>query len=162
MQPNTHQHGNGCCCAGFELRADQDDDLFSVIDVEKVRCLNECSTGSCKRVLRPFAERNQYDGVLAPPSKDPELLINIPFKEEVKVRAVIIIQGEGRPETVGLWSNKENYDFSLVEEEEPINLLKLNTWTECGGIEVLTQYTDPNQNPKVSSSSKSCVAHKGL
>lgn len=77
---------------------------------------------------------------MKPPAGDPELLLIVPFKEEVKVRAVTCYAGEiGRPEEISLWSNKENFDFSLVEEEEPVNRLKLTDWTPCNGIEVLTQ-----------------------
>jgi hypothetical protein len=92
-------------------------------------------------VFRPFADRNVPSPyILRPPEGDPELLLVVPFKEEVKVRAITLYAGEvGRPERIGLWSNRENFDFSLVNEEDPINDLKLNGWTPCNGIEVLTQ-----------------------
>ena len=118
-----------------------DDDLFEVIDIDGIRCLNEDTNDSCKKVFRPFVERNNPSPhILNPPEGDPELLLIVPFKEEVKVRAVTLYSGNvGRPEKIGLWSNKENIDFSLVEEEDPVNLLLLKDWTPCNGIEVLTQ-----------------------
>lgn len=139
-------HGPGCACAGYEL-SDKgslralDDDLHEVIDLDSIRCLNEETNHSCKRIFRPFQLRNQpCEQVLKPPNGDPELLLVVPFKEEVKVRAVTLYAGDvGRPEKIGLWSNKENFDFSLVEEEDPVNTLVLNSWTPCNGTEVNTQ-----------------------
>lgn len=118
-----------------------DDDLFEVIDIENIRCLNEETNQSCKKIFKLFQDRNAPSPhVLNPPNGDPELLLVVPFKEEVKVRAVTLYSGNvGRPEKIGLWSNKENFDFSLVEEEDPINVLMLNSWTPCNGIEANTQ-----------------------
>ena len=133
-------HGLGCACSGFEV-TDKDDDLFEVIDVEKVRCFNEDAANSCKRVFRAYSERAKFANppYLAPSKGDSEILLVIPFTEEVKVRAIVIISGQvGKPQEANLWSNKENFDFSLVEEE-PVNSLKLNDWTPCNGISVLTQ-----------------------
>lgn len=118
-----------------------DDDLYEVIDIDGIRCLNEDTNHSCQKVFRPFEERNvPSDARLKPPAGDHELLLIVPFKEEVKVRAVTLYAGQvGRPEEIGLWSNKENFDFSLVEEEKPVNNLVLDSWTPCNGIESLTQ-----------------------
>jgi PITH domain len=143
-EPN---HGGGCSCAGYEVTdkgmpsSYADDDLYEVIDIEGIRCLNEDITYSCQKVFRPFSDRLLLsDSHLKPPSGDPEILLIVPFKEEVKVRAITLYAGNiGKPEEIGLWSNKENFDFSLVEEEIPVNNLALNSWTPCNGIEVLTQ-----------------------
>lgn len=109
--------------------------------MDAIRCLNENTHFSCKTIFRPFTERNQPSPhVLKPPEGDSELLLVVPFKEEVKVRAITLYSGNvGKPEKLSLWSNKENFDFSLVEDETPVNELKLNGWTPCNGIEVLTQ-----------------------
>lgn len=138
---SNHGHGPGCACAAYAL-VDKDDDLFECIDVENVRCLNEDVNHSCRTVFRPFEERTNAGNppYLKPPQGDSELLLIIPFTEEVKVRAVTLYSGiVGLPNELNLYSNKENFDFSLVEEEEPINRLPLKNWTSCGGIQVLTQ-----------------------
>jgi hypothetical protein len=140
-------HGLGCSCAGYEVtdkgmcQLIADDDLYEVIDIDGIRCLNEDTTQSCQKVFRPFSDRLlPSDAQLKPPTGDSEILLIVPFKEEVKVRAITLYAGNvGRPEEIGLWSNKENFDFSLVEEENPTNKLILNSWTPCNGIEVLTQ-----------------------
>ena len=115
--------------------------MFEVIDIDGIRCLNEETNQSCKKIFRSFQDRNVLSPhVLTHPEGEPELLLVVPFKEEVKVRAITLYAGNvGRPEKIGLWSNKENFDFSLVEEEDPINTLVLNGWTPCNGIEALTQ-----------------------
>jgi PITH domain len=77
--------------------------LFEVVEVDKVRCLNERVFGSCKKVFRPTQDRSKFaNSSLRPAEGDPELLLVIPFSEEVKVRAVALICGESKPEGAGL------------------------------------------------------------
>lgn len=134
-------HGPGCMCSGYKV-TDKDDCLFNVIDKDKIYCLNEAVPKSCRNVFRPFAERSQFEKpYLSPPEDDDhEIILVVPFTEEVKVRAITIVCGDSpKPQTVGLWSNKENFDFSLVEDEQPVNLLQFGNWTTCGGEEVNTK-----------------------
>ncbi len=108
MQSDRHNHGAGCSCAGFEMTdkgtlVSADDDLFEAIEVDKVRCLNERAIGSCKKIFRPVHERSQFgQASLRPAEGDPELLLVVPFSEEVKVRAIALICGENKPEGAGL------------------------------------------------------------
>lgn len=109
MESGGHSHGSGCSCAGFELTdkgtpGSPDDDLFEVIEVDKVKCLNEREIGSCQKVFRPAEDRARFGAALRPAEGDPELLLVIPFSEEVKVRAIALICGEGKPEGAGLYA----------------------------------------------------------
>jgi hypothetical protein len=111
MESGGHSHGSGCSCAGFELTdkgtpGSPDDDLFEVIEVDKVKCLNEREIGSCQKVFRPAEDRARFGAALRPAEGDPELLLVIPFSEEVKVRAIALICGEGKPEGAGLYRRR--------------------------------------------------------
>jgi hypothetical protein len=80
-----------------------DDDLFEAIELGKVRCLNERVIGSCQKVFRPPQDRAQVgQGSLRPAEGDPELLLVIPFAEEVKVRAIALVCGASKPDGAGL------------------------------------------------------------
>ncbi len=143
---SDHSHGPGCACAAYAL-IDKDDDLFECIDVENVRCLNEDVNHSCRNVFRSFEHRLDSGNppYLKPPAGDSEILLIVPFREEVKVRAIVLYSGVvGKPSEVNLYSNKENFDFSLTEEEDPVHKIALNGWTSCGGIQALTQYNTFN------------------
>ena len=57
-----------------------DDNLFDVIDLENVQCLNEEKTGSCKSIFRPEGRRLEIteDTLLESPDGDPEIILIIP------------------------------------------------------------------------------------
>ena len=68
-----------------------------------MKCLNEETIGSCKKVLRPFEQRGLFGETFLRNSQgDPEVLLVIPFSEEVKVRAISMICGASKPEGIGL------------------------------------------------------------
>lgn len=74
---SNHVHRPGCGCAGFEL-SDKDDNLFDVIELDGVQCLNEDKRDTCKKILRPEEERKDIGELLQSPSGDPEIILVIP------------------------------------------------------------------------------------
>ena len=51
-----HVHGPNCGCAEY-IGAENANDLIGVIDIDKVRCLNEEIPSSCKTVFKDFDDR---------------------------------------------------------------------------------------------------------
>lgn len=75
----------------------KDDNLFSVIDQNQCQLLNVTNSNGHKLILRPEDKKYQYDPkvhFLQSHSNDPEMIIVIRFKAEIKVRAVNIIAKE--------------------------------------------------------------------
>ena len=133
-----HSHFSGCGCAGFELSS-EDDNLFDVIDKENITCFNENKKNTCKVIFREERDKKNFTLELESPKNDPELLQVIPFTEEVKIRAINIISSsaEKRPNEVGLFINRENFNFDLTEED-PVQTLHLNNWTNDWQTEEIT------------------------
>lgn len=90
-----HEHGhNGCCGHG-----DSTDDiatafsLYQKIDIENVECLNELVDGSGKTVFKEWRERTDTTKFVESDC-DAELIFNIPFTGDVKLKGVIVIADE--------------------------------------------------------------------
>ena len=112
---SNHQHGHGCGCnhgsaglQGEELGLQYS--LYQKIDLENVTCLNEAVEHSGKLVFKPWEDRKDLAKVNVHPVKncifrlllfqfvisdaDEELLFNIPFTGNVKLKGLIIMGGE--------------------------------------------------------------------
>lgn len=84
MCDHDHEH-NGCCDHG-------DDSAFSLyqrVDTVNLECLNELVDGSGAKVFKPWSERMSND-VFVQSDCDAELLFNIPFTGDVKIKGVIV------------------------------------------------------------------------
>ena len=133
-----HSHFSGCGCAGFEF-SPEEDNLIDVIDKDNITCFNENKKNTCKAIFREEPDKKKFSLELESPKNDPEFLQVIPFTEEVKIRAInLICQGaDKRPNQIGLFTNIENFDWDLTEEE-PMQTLPLNNWTDDWQTEELT------------------------
>ncbi|RWS28629.1 hypothetical protein B4U80_05821 [Leptotrombidium deliense] len=67
--------------------------LYTKIDTYNVQCLNEAEDGSGKSVFKPWEERLNFEKCVIS-DVDEELLFNIPFTGNVKLKGIIIIGGE--------------------------------------------------------------------
>ncbi|XP_053983319.1 PITH domain-containing protein GA19395 [Hylaeus anthracinus] len=81
--------------------------LNTKIDIENVECLNEYRDGSGATVFKPWEERldrNKY----VESDMDNELLFNIPFTGNIKLKGLIVIGGEDdfHPDKVKLFKNR--------------------------------------------------------
>ncbi|XP_015114152.1 PITH domain-containing protein CG6153 [Diachasma alloeum] len=89
--------------------------LFEKIDTTGAECLNESEDGAGIKVFKPWEERLNHDKFVES-DVDDELLFNIPFTGNVKLKGIIIIGGpEGsHPAKVKLFKNKEHMTFDDV------------------------------------------------
>ncbi|KAL9901204.1 PITH domain-containing protein GA19395-like [Glossina fuscipes fuscipes] len=66
--------------------------LYEKIDLDNLECLNEKLEGSGKRVFRPYENRLDITQFVKSDS-DEELLFYIPFTGNIKLKGIIIIEG---------------------------------------------------------------------
>ncbi|ELU18875.1 hypothetical protein CAPTEDRAFT_20036 [Capitella teleta] len=120
MAGHGHSHGCGGCDHSDELTVSEAElasqySLFQKIDTFKVQCLNEVVDGSGKEVFKPWDQRLNVDKarVFVESDADEELLFNIPFTGNVKLKGVIVIGGEDNfhPSEMKLYKNRPNMTF---------------------------------------------------
>jgi len=129
----THNHTQGCGCAGFADSTNSsslEGSLLSVIDLNKVRCLNERVSGSAKYVFKGLNESERQDSstVLESCEGDSDLLLHIPFICTVRITRLCIsssIESSRSPATCKMFVDKADLDFSAAEAILPVQLIDL-------------------------------------
>lgn len=88
--------------------------LYEKIDKDRVECLNEIVEGSGAKVFKTWEERlDKTESVVS--DIDSELLFNIPFTGDVKLKGLIVIGDENfSPKTVKLYKNRPHMTFEDV------------------------------------------------
>jgi len=133
---HDHGHGHGGCGHGAAGKAGEEMglaySLYQRIDMDKLNCLNETEEDSAKKIFKPWENRLERTSVLESDA-DEELLINIPFTGNVKLKGIIVIGGEEdtHPEKVRLFKNRPNMTFDQAEgcPEQEFNLVRDNDGT---------------------------------
>ncbi|VVC97365.1 PITH domain-containing protein CG6153 [Leptidea sinapis] len=115
--PHSHCHGEHDDHAnpselGFQYN------LFEKIDKDNMECLNESVDGAGKKVFKPWEkrlERSEY----VESDVDEELLFNIPFTGNVKLKGIIIASEDtdAHPSKLRLYKNRPNMTFDNVTLE---------------------------------------------
>lgn len=87
------------CCGHSSDTAKAEEDfsvqygLYQKIRLDEVECLNEAADGSGRTVFKPW-ERRADRGEFVASDADEELLFNVPFAGNVKLKGVIVVGGE--------------------------------------------------------------------
>ncbi|GAB6029133.1 hypothetical protein CHUAL_004911 [Chamberlinius hualienensis] len=92
----SHPHGHTCvkeCDHSTDEERGIEYSLYTKIDIDNVECLNEINEGSGKTVFRAWDERLRRDKVVESDDES-ELLFNIPFTGNIKLKGIIVIGGE--------------------------------------------------------------------
>lgn len=92
--------------------------LYTKINIHDLECLNESIDGSGKTVFKPWEERlNKTSFVKS--DADQELLFNIPFTGNVKLKGIIVIgdSSDSHPSKMRLFKNRESMTFDDVSTE---------------------------------------------
>jgi len=135
----SHQHGG--CCGGHDhggapgLQGEEfgvQYSLYTKIDLPNVQCFNEAEENSARNVFKPWDQRKDRDKFVISDA-DEELLINIPFTGNVKLKGLIVMGGEDgtHPSKVRLFKNrphmtfdaaaaKADQEFELVQDDEGV------------------------------------------
>ncbi|XP_022093599.1 PITH domain-containing protein 1-like [Acanthaster planci] len=110
-----HGHSHGGCSGGHDH--DPPDrgtefSLYAKIDTDRVECLNEVTDGSGKLVFKAWDQRLDIDKYVESDDEE-ELLFNIPFTGNVKLKGIIVIGGndDSHPAEMRLYKNQTNMTF---------------------------------------------------
>ncbi|KAJ1673483.1 hypothetical protein EV182_005143 [Spiromyces aspiralis] len=128
---HCHDHGHG---GGHDHDHDHShdseevlkDSLFTKIDLDNVRCMNEKEKDSIKGVFKPWDERMDVTKYVDSDA-DEQLIIHIPFTGQVKLKSILIRGGPDgtAPRTMKVYSNRPGIDFDNVESEKPSQVFSL-------------------------------------
>ncbi|KAK2722431.1 PITH domain-containing protein GA19395-like [Artemia franciscana] len=112
-----HLHSSSCGCDHVETLG-VEYSLYSKINMESLECLNESADGSGKLVFKPWDERLDRTKFVQS-DVDEELLFNIPFTGNVKLKGIIVIGGErgSHPSKMRLFKNREQMTFDDVQSK---------------------------------------------
>ncbi|XP_076035012.1 PITH domain-containing protein GA19395 [Oratosquilla oratoria] len=123
-----HGHGGGCSHGGHdEVPADMGIaySLYTRIDTMNVECLNESVDGAGKLVFKPWEERLNLDKFVESDA-DEELLFNIPFTDNIKLKGIVVIGGENgfHPSKMRVFKNRPHmtFDDTGVKAEQEFEL----------------------------------------
>lgn len=90
-----HDHEGGCCGHGDGI--DESNSiaysLYEKIDLNNLECLNESVDGSGLKVFKSWSERLNTDDYVESDC-DAELIFNIPFTGDVKIKGIIVIASD--------------------------------------------------------------------
>ncbi|KAG2744163.1 hypothetical protein CY34DRAFT_768911 [Suillus luteus UH-Slu-Lm8-n1] len=106
--------------------------LFPLIDRENVHGLNLVTPEQAKAVIKPWSEREDTT-VYADSGVDDQMIIHVPFAQNVRVKSIILKlgRGESTPRHLRVYANYPNIvDFSDAENTTPhlnISLLEGET-----------------------------------
>ncbi|KAI8354156.1 galactose-binding domain-like protein [Blakeslea trispora] len=94
--------------------------LYSKIDIDNVRCLNEAESNSGKKVIRPWNERMDDDKFLESDA-DEQLIVHVPFTGTVKLRSICLRtdKSDAAPSKMKVFINRDDVDFDVAESYTP-------------------------------------------
>lgn len=152
---HNHGHGEGCAHessdSDYLKEIGIQYSLYTKIDVDNLECLNESVEGSAKFIFKPYEERLNFDKVMFCFAKkgsfvnwesnntpnyfgkqfvesdaDEELLFNIPFTGNIKLKGITIIgaNDNSHPNKVRLFKNrpKLSFDDAASKPDEEFNV----------------------------------------
>ncbi|KAI0278073.1 galactose-binding domain-like protein [Russula aff. rugulosa BPL654] len=108
------------------------DSLYGVIDRDNVHGLNLTVPEDAKETIKPWDERESTEK-FAESNVDDQLVIHIPFAQNVRLKSVLLKLGAGEvtPRRLRVYANRANIiDFSEVDDVQPslnISLLEGET-----------------------------------
>ncbi|XP_029894130.1 PITH domain-containing protein 1 isoform X1 [Aquila chrysaetos chrysaetos] len=126
----AHGYGRCCCCCGEAAAVGGDGGaawgLYLRIDRQRLQCLNERREGSGALVFRAWEERGDR-AQFVESDDDEELLFNIPFTGNVKLKGVIVMgEDDGtHPAEMRLFKNIPHMSFDDTARE-PDQTFSLN------------------------------------
>ncbi|KAL7741269.1 hypothetical protein ACLKA6_015152 [Drosophila palustris] len=113
---HSHDHGHGCSHEATDvdhaLEMGIEYSLYTKIDLENTECLNEEIDGSGKTVFKPY-EKRQDTSKYVQSDADEELLFNIPFTGNIKLKGIIICgaNDDSHPNRVKIFKNRPKMTF---------------------------------------------------
>jgi len=112
--------------------------LYQKIDMINLEVLNEAIEGSGKKIFKPYEERLNFESGSVESDCDQELLFNIPFTGNIKLKGIRVIGGNdgSHPKQVKLFKNRPKMTFDDVSNADQVFELEKDL---TGSIEYNTQ-----------------------
>ncbi|KAI0261670.1 galactose-binding domain-like protein [Gloeopeniophorella convolvens] len=115
-----------------QLVGSNTENLFSAIDRDNVHGLNLTVPEDAKETIKPWDDRESTDKY-ADSNVDDQLVIHIPFAQNVRIKSILLKLGRGdtTPQRLRVYANRANIvDFSEVDDIEPsLNIALLDGTT---------------------------------
>ncbi|KAI9259485.1 galactose-binding domain-like protein [Phascolomyces articulosus] len=110
--------------------------LYSRIDRDNVRCLNEAEPDTGKSVIKPWNERLDNEKFVESDA-DEQLILFVPFTGSVKLRSICLRtdRGDQAPSTMKVFINRDDVDFDVADSYTPVQ-----TWDLVEGSNDVVEY----------------------
>jgi len=135
MCEHGHGHGGGCASDAVHFdhgEAEQQYNMFTYIDRDKVNVLNEEIEGTGIQVFKAWDDR--FDKSKSVTSDvDEEILFNVHFTANVKLSGITLIgeDGEMHPARLRIFKDQINMSFEDVNQGKPDQEMELKIDTEA-------------------------------
>lgn len=122
------------CCHGDAAHL-SDTPVLLAIDLPNLSCLNEAVVDSARGLFRAHCSSASKEHFCDSHGSDPELLLDIPFTEQVQLRSICVSSAEGGcPASVSLFVNAAGLNFSDAAERAPAQEVPLAGHDEAGAV----------------------------
>lgn len=117
--PHSHDHGGGCSHEAVDVDNPNEMgiqySLYAKINLEDLECLNEEIDGSGKTVFKAYENRLDFSKFVESDA-DEELLFNIPFTGNIKLKGIIVIgaNDDSHPNKIRIFKNRPKMTFDDV------------------------------------------------
>jgi len=139
-----HHHGGSCAHEHNEepeLERGAEYSLYQFIDTSGLTCFNEKIPGSAVKIFKTWDQRLDRTKFVESDT-DEQLIFHIPFTASIKLKAINVIGGTNgtSPAKLKAWINREDIDFSSVDDVAPTQEWELAE-NQTGEIEYPTRIT---------------------
>ncbi|KAI9101655.1 galactose-binding domain-like protein [Phlyctochytrium arcticum] len=109
--------------------------LYRQIDTDHIRCLNESEEDAAKHVFKTWEDRFDLTKYVESDA-DEQLIINIPFTANVKIKSISVMGGPDQktPSRMKAFVNREDIDFDNAESVTETQEWELTPETPRGNI----------------------------
>ncbi|ETI21883.1 hypothetical protein G647_05952 [Cladophialophora carrionii CBS 160.54] len=121
-----HSHGDGHDHS-HDLEPALQSNLYKQIDFEGIITLNEAENRSGAAIVQKTWDERLNDQPVLESDADEQLLMHIPFSGSCKLYSLIIrtSDSDSAPQTLKLFRNRDDMDFSLASDLKPTQTLTL-------------------------------------
>ena len=130
-----HSHGDGHDHS-HDLEPALQSNLYQQVNFEEIVTLNEAEPRSGAAIVQKTWDERLSDQPVLESDADEQLLMHVPFAGSCKIYSVIIRTSDSgsAPQTLKLFRNRDDLDFSLASDLKPTQKLTLPKSNELAEI----------------------------
>lgn len=121
-----HSHGDGHDHS-HDLEPALQSNLYKQVNFEGIVTLNEAVSGSGTAIVQKTWDERLNDQPALESDADEQLLMHVPFAGSCKLYSIIVrtSDSDSAPQTLKLFRNREDMDFTLASDMKPTQKLTL-------------------------------------